>query len=130
MSFFPPSVVSPPGPGNICAGKVVKTLQPYLFIFLLISYHTRLQMSHVHLIAFRLLPFHLCSLDLDAVIQVLLCICFPSVALFFIFFIILNKSHEKPKTNKFILACFNPANKFCLHSHSLKQLMPLCYCCP
>lgn len=43
VSFFPPSVVNPPGPGSICAGKIVKTLHPYLFIFLLIFYHARLQ---------------------------------------------------------------------------------------
>lgn len=37
VSFFPICVESPPGPGNICAGTVVKALQPYLFIFPLIS---------------------------------------------------------------------------------------------
>lgn len=40
VSLLPLSVVSPPGPGNICAGKVVKALQPYLFIFPLITYQT------------------------------------------------------------------------------------------
>lgn len=46
VSFFPPCVVTPPGPGNICAGTVVKFLQPYLFIFPLVM------ISDVHLFVF------------------------------------------------------------------------------
>lgn len=39
VSLFPICVVSTPGPGNICAGTVVKAPQPYLFIFPLTCYH-------------------------------------------------------------------------------------------
>lgn len=65
VSFFPLCVVIPPGPGSICAGTVVKFLQPYLFIFPLVI------ISDIRLFVFVSL-IRCCVKGLDTNIQVVL----------------------------------------------------------